>query len=593
MCSISGKFILEKNFQEKDDFFIKSFQEMSHRGPDAEKVLDINEFCSLAHQRLSIIDTKKASNQPMELDGNFISFNGEIYNYKELKSELIKEGINFTTSSDTEVLLAGLVKEGMSFLNKLNGMFAFSFFHKSSQSLYLVRDRFGVKPIYYMIQNGVFYFSSEIKPLLSVKNDPLRRNVDYYQNYIYDTATDYDEKTFIEGISQLKKGCFMKISFSGIKETKWYHGKDFSFDKDIFLNKQKTLDFTEDLITDAIDKRLRSDVPVCLTLSGGIDSTTIYTLIKERLNRKIDLFTFSLPGSPYDETEKVINLVSPYKDKLNLISETDSPDIKQVYDDVKDVEFPIWSISTRAYKKIYQSISNRGYKVILEGHGSDEQLGGYPHMIDSAVYEDIYSFKLISAFKNLLIKRSTETEEVSQKRNTILSFFFFLLRSIRKFKKNMSFNDSLSWTFNYKTLPIVLRAFDRLPMIYSIESRSPFMDYRLVEFFKELPKKYKVSSLGNKSILREILKKYGKSFIYEDKIKLGFASDVDRFFSDDKIRTESIKILKNYHNEFLEEELNQSLKYLTSDNERDSEKDFLMSKLLLLAINDEIFQVQS
>ena len=590
MCSISGFYKLSEDSIEEKDFFINAFTEMSHRGPDFERVLPVSQKCSLGHQRLSIIDVKEVSHQPMKIRDSFLSYNGEIYNYKELKGDLKKDGASFSTDSDTEVLLVGLEREGIKFLNKLNGMFAFAYYQKDADSLWLVRDRFGVKPLYYMIQENTLYFSSELKPLINIKSKPLKRNNDYYKNFIEHTSTDSNKDTFVDGIYQLRKGTYLKISKS-IDEKVWYRGQDFIFDRSIFLDKKKTLDFAEDLILDSISKRLRADVPICLTLSGGIDSTTIYTLIKERLKKEVQLFTFSLPGSPSDETKKAIQLAESYKDRVTIIKDDDIPDLHKVNEDIRNVEFPIWSISTRAYKKMYQSISKKGFRVVLEGHGSDEQLGGYPHMIDSAIYDDIYSLKFLSAYKTYNIKKATETKPTSTKGNHLVGFILTVLRSIRKSREIKSFQEMINWTFNFKTLPIVLRAFDRLSMLYSVESRAPFMDYRLVEFFEALPRQYKISNIGNKAVLREILKKYNKKFIYEDKSKQGFASDIDLFFSRPEIRNTSKDIISTYDNSSIQYQIDESLNYL-AENEQDHERDFSMIKVLLLAMNDQLFNIK-
>jgi asparagine synthase (glutamine-hydrolysing) len=528
MCSIFGYYKIKKK-EINERFVDNAFNFMRHRGPDNENFLNIDAKVGFGHQRLVIIDTSDKANQPMQTNSSYISFNGEIYNYIELKNELKKNNVNFITRSDTEVLLKGLEVEGIQFLNKCNGMFAFAFYNKEIKELILGRDRFGVKPLHYMIQEDVLYFSSEIKPLIKIKNK-LEKNLKIYNSFLWDMATDFDEATFIKDIYQLKKGHYLVCSDSNIKIKQWYFNNDYNFDEKIFENENETLDFTETLLSDAIDKRLRSDVPVCITLSGGLDSTTIYTLTKERLKKDITPFTFRHPGSNTDEYEKVINLTAPYNDNVYCIQSDYEQGHKQIEETLYYLEFPIWNLSAVAYMDVYKGIRDRGFKVVLEGHGSDEQLGGYPAIVRSAAFEYLMNLRLKKAFEIYKVLNETNNPYLEQ-RNSFLRFFgSFVKKIIFEKRLDTSFDHAIQDIFDYSILPTTLRAFDRLTMRSSVESRSPFMDYRIVELFKKMPIKYKVSELGSKTILRLILKKYNKDYIYKDKRKMGFAYNLPAFF---------------------------------------------------------------
>ena len=406
MCSIFGYLSTNTSNSLKDTFIEVAIDEMFHRGPDNTDVLEIDSFCTFGHQRLAIIDIDDEANQPMKFQNLTIVFNGEIYNYIELKKELIDEGVKFDTCSDTEVLLKGYVKYGYSFLNRINGMFAFSIYDEVEKKLILVRDRFGVKPLHYTTQDSVFYFSSEIKPLIKIKNN-IEKNLNIYNSFFDEMATDYDEETFIKDIYQVEKGSIIEIYNNGINKKKWYHGNDFSFDESLLKSKEKTLELLENTLTSAIDFRMRADVPICLTLSGGIDSTTIYTLIKEKLNKDITLFTYIHPGSPTNEYKKVKKLVDSYGDGVVTVQSEDSNNFKDIEDDLDAVEFPIWGLSTRAYVDMYNTIKKAGFKVVIEGHGSDEQLGGYPYMVQSAFYDYLKRGNFFKAYEMLKIGRST------------------------------------------------------------------------------------------------------------------------------------------------------------------------------------------
>lgn len=530
MCSICGYYKL-CGLNVHTDFVANSFELMRHRGPDNERFVDIDDRTGFGHQRLSIIDTHDEANQPMKEQDGYVVFNGEIYNYLELKSALISEGAEFTTTSDTEVLLKGLMREGAGFLNKTNGMFAFAFYDKRRKSLMLARDRFGVKPLHYMFQEGVLYFASEIKPLIRIKKS-LMRNLKVYNSFIRDLATDYDDDTFIDGIKQLAKGSILMCEGGEVSVRKWYFGNDFNFDEGVFEDGNDTVEFTEQLLVDAIAKRLRADVPVCITLSGGLDSTTIYTLTKECLKKDIKAFTFIHPGSKTNELEKVQKLVKSCNDIVCCIQSDHQTGIKDLKEALRYLEFPTWNPSAIAYMHMYEAIRSSGFKVVIEGHGSDEQLGGYPGEIRSAVFGKMCNFDIAGAKKLFRVMNETVNPDLSQKQKSLFRLAAYFMKTLIFQKRcDTSFDAGLQYIFDYKILPIVLRTFDRLTMRSSVESRSPFMDYRVVEFFKKMPMDHKVSEIGSKAILREILKKHKKDFIYSDKRKIGFASDLPKFFN--------------------------------------------------------------
>ncbi len=590
MCSIVGLYKLRPVSLVNFSFIENSFDQMKHRGPDNEEYVEVDDICSLGHQRLSIIDVGRDGNQPMVDNENFFVFNGELYNYRELKIELQNhKNVSFKSESDTEVFLKGLTHEGLSFLNKTNGMFSFALYNKESNRLVLGRDRFGVKPLYYMFQENVLYFSSEIKPLIKIKKE-LVRNDSVYQNFFKYTATDYNHETFIENIFQVKKGHFLIVENENYQEQQWYFKNDFLFDSSIFKFEDKTRQFVEDLLADAIDIRMRSDVPICLTLSGGIDSTTIYTLIKERFNREISLFTFSHPNSSTDEYTIVDRLVKEYGDKLYIIDAGEVNTFDEVKKDLSLVEFPIWGVSTRAYSEVYKAIKQRGIKVVIEGHGSDEQLAGYPYMVKSAFYDYLKSLNFTKAYEILQLSNQTANPEFDRLSNTLLEFIKGGVKLLVRKKGIRFFQENIEWTFNFKILPIVLRAFDRLSMGASIESRSPFMDYRLVEVFKKLPLQYKINKIGNKAILREILKKYNKSYIFENKKKMGFSSDLVKFFNDSQNKAVAKEYIEKFNlNDFLKER-DAAMEIIQKDviEWKDT---FDLSKVILVSMINEFYGI--
>tara|TARA_B100001057_G_scaffold498829_1_gene607264 strand:- start:1288 stop:3030 length:1743 start_codon:yes stop_codon:yes gene_type:complete len=533
MCAIFGYTGLEK----LEEHF---FEFMKHRGPNARDIKKSNNY-TLGHLRLSIIDLDIAANQPFEKDGSILVFNGEIYNYLELQKKYLSEQ-QLNTKSDTEVLITLLNKFGINILNELNGMFAFAYLNKK-QELFIVRDRFGVKPVYYTQVHEKFYFSSELKPLLHLNpNTDLDDSI--INSYFEDTATDFDERSGYNNINLIKPGHYMIVKNGKINEqSRWYFGFD---QKRLYGNKNLIIQECEDILLDAIKIRCRSDVPIAITLSGGLDSTLIYTLIKEKLRLNVKPFVFKHANNKTDESTLAINLAKKYGDKPVLVEQSTSP-LADVKEALWHLELPMWNPSAIAYLSTYRQIAKMGYKVVLEGHGADEQLGGYPYMIHASKIEALQNYK----FKDYMLRKKIELEMLHpgllQKLNKLR-----LLRSYLSdfkqffFGERADFNQTLHKSFDYKILPIVLRTFDRLSMSCSLESRMPFMDYRFVEFTRKLPVKIKVSEIGSKSILRELLKKYGNDDIYLNKNKMGFASDLPAIFNDKDFKKFILKLVREF-----------------------------------------------
>lgn len=522
MCSIVGFYKLQRK-PAKRHFVKDGLDLMRHRGPDAEKFGHYDNRVGLGNQRLSIIDVSVKTNQPMETKKSVLVFNGEIYNYIELRKELEQKGVKINSDSDTEVLLKGVELEGERFFHKLNGMFAFAYYDRAKKQIWLVRDRFGVKPLYYTHQDDVAYFASEIKPLANVVKKPIR-NFAIYKHFIAETATDFDSQTFIKDIFQIPPGHYGIVNQSGIKVKKWYQGKDFNFDQKVFQDKVQTRKFAEDLLTDAIAKRLRADVPVSMTLSGGLDSTLIYILIKERIKRPVTVFTVVNKDTEINEIAKVKRLAGEYGDKLIKIESKIKKDaVADIEESLRYLEFSSWDPSVVAYLNIYKAISQREFKVVVEGHGSDEQLGGYPYLVQAAAHELLRNKKWISGLGLVRVYQKMSALG-DYKDRPFYSIFRHALVTARE--SGVNFDKLLATSFEYKILPIVLRTFDRLTMRSAVESRAPFMDYRVVEFFKKMPLDYKVAPIGSKAILREIIKQYGKDYIYQDKRKIGFGVDI-------------------------------------------------------------------
>jgi asparagine synthase (glutamine-hydrolysing) len=522
------------------------FSDLAHRGPNATATHHTGSW-TLGHLRLSIIETSSASNQPFLKDGNSLIFNGEIYNYLELTHDHLSQA-SLRTASDTEVLITLLNRDGLSCLNRLNGMFAFAWHDGKTDTLHLVRDRFGVKPLYYTSVGGHVFFSSEITPLARLQKN-IQLDDGIIASFMADTATDFDERSGVVGIRQVRPGHYLQITADGsVAEVPWYHGQDSVIDTALFNDKEKTLAAFEDLLTDALRLRHRADVPICITLSGGLDSTTLYVLAKEKLQSKIQPFAFAHPGAATDESQRAIALARSYGDEAIVITSSPTHGPFALTEALRYLEFPIWNPSAVAYLDMYKAIKAHGYTVVIEGHGSDEQLGGYPYLIEAAWKQALLSLRFRFAhtlYRTWLGTQNTALGQLPPASSLVRDILMMgkgLLRGLvktllspRKWKY-LSFNALVRDSFDYKILPIVLRTFDRLPMAASLEARCPFMDYRVVEFIRALPLQYKVNEIGSKAILREVLKKYGHASIYQNRAKMGFASDVPTLINEEATR---------------------------------------------------------
>ena len=533
------------------------FADLAHRGPDAAATCETGSW-TLGHLRLSIIETSSASNQPFLKDGNALIFNGEIYNYLELSRDHLSNEV-LRTASDTEVLITLLNRDGLSCLNHLNGMFAFAWHDATTDTLHLVRDRFGVKPLYYTTAAGHVYFSSEITPLTRLHGET-RLDEGIIASFMADTATDFDERSGIVGIQQVKPGHYLTITSTGtVSEHRWYTGSDYRVDTSIFANKAKTITAFEDLLTDALRLRHRADVPICITLSGGLDSTSLYVLAKEKLQSNIKPFVFAHPGAATDESERATALARSYGDEPIVVTSSHPQGHTALTEALRYLEFPIWNPSAVAYLDMYKAIKAAGYTVVIEGHGSDEQLGGYPYMIEAAWKQALLTLRFRLAhtlYRTWLGTQNTTLGQQPAARSLgkdIVMMTKGILRGVAKMLlaprkwQYLSFNALVRDSFDYKILPIVLRTFDRLPMAASLETRCPFMDYRVVEFIRALPLEYKVNEIGSKAILREILKKYGHAAIYQNRAKMGFASDIPSLLNEPTTRATLVSGVQRFN----------------------------------------------
>ena len=381
MCGISGYIKNEALSNKEQDLLWQSVKQIKHRGPDAQQVEIINNV-GLAHARLSIIDTSAQANQPFYSDDKqfVIVFNGEIYNYQELKDDLLLKGYSFRTNSDTEVLLSMYMEYGKECLNKLDGFFAFAVFNKNDNSLFLARDRFGIKPLFYSIQKNSFTFSSELQgimPLLSSKNiDRISLFIYLQLNYIP------APNTILQEVKKLLPGHYIYVKNTLTPndiEIEQYYSLDVPKGKTIVTNAanyKHAQQILKDLLHQSVKKRLIADVPVGAFLSGGIDSSIIAT-IASKYHKNLQTFSVGYSDNPFfDETsyaELVANKIGSQHHTLKLSTADLTTGAKEVLDAIDEPfadssEIAVYLLTKFTRKKI---------TVALSGDGADEIFSGY------------------------------------------------------------------------------------------------------------------------------------------------------------------------------------------------------------------------
>ncbi|GHC59919.1 asparagine synthase (glutamine-hydrolyzing) [Ulvibacter litoralis] len=481
MCGIAG--IIGESASEKTLNTMLARQK--HRGPDnTGKCIEIDAV--LGHNRLSIIDLSAEANQPFySIDKQYILvFNGEIYNYLELKKEL-EPNYKFTTTSDTEVLLAAYLQWGSECLSKCNGMFSFAIWDTVEKKLFGARDRFGVKPFYYSIQDSSFYFASEIKTLFSAAI-PKKANEKVWASYFAFGSYGMPNETFWEGIEQLPGGHFFEFKEGELTIKKWYvfeeevkkHKVDRSFEEVQAVYK--------DLLADSIKLRFRADVPIGFNVSGGLDSSTLLAMVAETENgENINAYTFYTGDENYDELPWVEGLIENTKNPLHKIK-LNVADVKSLSESMSSFQDePYGGVPTVAYGEIFKQARKDGVLVLLDGQGMDEQWAGY----------DYYVKKNDSVIQG--VKKSPFRKDVLESD--------FLNKAVKPIYPTPFDDAVLNLQYRdlfYTKIPRALRFNDRVSMASSTELREPFLDYRLVELAFAQPLKYKIKNNEQKYLLR-------------------------------------------------------------------------------------------
>jgi asparagine synthase (glutamine-hydrolysing) len=549
MCGIVGVYNFNDGKPVSGTLLERMLVSINHRGPD-ERGIYLNNNLGLGNVRLSILDLATGQQPLCDDSGNFwIVFNGEIFNYLEIREELEKKGFRFKTKSDTEVIVAAYSAWGIDFISRLNGQFAFAIWDKKQHELLLARDRVGICPLFYTEHFGSLIFGSEIKAILQnpeVKPELATDSLCQVFTY-WSTLTP---STLFKNIKEVTPGYYVIINSSGIKASSYW--------KLQFPERQDTRNITlqaakeelEDILTDAVRIRLRADVPVAAYLSGGLDSTSITALIKKLEPGILNTFSIGFDEKSFDETS-FQNEASTFLDTKHKSIGCSNQDISENFPNVVwHSESPILRTAPAPMYSLSEFVRQNEIKVVITGEGADEMLGGYDLFKEMAIRR-FWAREPDSKFRPLLLKKLYPyIPQIANSSAQTLKFFFgyrladidvpaysHLMRwnngrhimkylhpsydeKVKNFDPFESFTNQIPKGFDkwgdlakaqYIESTLFMSGYllssqgDRMTMANSVEGRYPFLDHRFIEFTASLPEGLKMQGLNEKYLLKKMM----------------------------------------------------------------------------------------
>ncbi len=605
MCGIVG-FYSSRN--DKESIIYEQLKTLYHRGPDDQRIyLDKN--IAFGHTRLAIIDINHAQQPMKSFDDRYILiFNGEIYNYLELRQHLVSKGMKFKTHSDTEVLLNMYILYGKDCVSKLNGMFAFAIYDKQKDSIFLARDHFGIKPLYYTYKNNDFIFASEIKAIL--KYPEIKVEVDMKSMNEYLTFQVMLKKhTLFKNIHTLEPATYMIIEKGKVKEKNKY----WEFDYEIDDNKTEEQYSSEllHLLENSLNIQTRSDVPVGAYLSGGIDSSLVSTLASKNYFGSFQTFSGGFKDSKdFDETEYA-KIVHKSIDSIHHEIFPTSKDFLENFEDIiYHMDYPEAGPGVFSQYMV-SKLASEHVKVVLGGQGGDEIFGGYTRYaiayleqaLKGAIFETSEEGKHLVTLQSIIPNMSQLKNYVPLLKEQFKDGLFdpmderyyrMMNRShnldkiynkeflktfeneqlLDKFKQVFNHPNTKSYFnkmthFDLKTLlPALLHVEDRMSMAVSIESRVPILDYRIIELASKMPPSMKFSGGKTKAMLIKSVKNILPKEIINRKDKMGFPTPINNWLAGD-LKEYALDILtsqkarqRNYlDTEAIEKQINKSGKF--------------------------------
>ncbi len=561
MCGIAG--YIGQN-PPKQSILQKTSDILSHRGPDGEGFYTHSikkNSVAMVHRRLAILDLESRSNQPFIYKGTVLIYNGEIYNYIEIREELKRLGHIFKTSGDTEVLIHALYQWGHEALTKLEGMWAFAWYNEQDGSLLLSRDRFGEKPLYIWPHKNGIYFASEVKGIAAlaeewpkINNSRLLRNLVNGYKSIFKT-----NQTYFKDISSLSPGTFLKIDTKFNSTPKKYWNPKFKEEEN--LSYLDSVEMIKESLINAVKLRMRSDVPLAFCMSGGVDSNSLISVASNVLECNVHGFTIVNTDERYEEQDLIRQAVKQLGIKhteINLSKENFLSNLEKL---VISHDSPVSTISYYVHWQLMEQVRKHNYKISISGTAADELFSGY---------YDHHLFYLASVFKNKEIFNESKRNWIKYVSPYVRNKFlkdperfindpdfrdhiylgrdtsgnlkkdFFEPFEEKEFKVSLLRKRMLNELF-YESVPVILYEDDANAMHNSIENRSPFLDSKLFETSLKIPTQYLIKSGRAKSVLRDAMKNIVPDQILDSYRKVGFNAPIEGLLdTKDKAIKESI-----------------------------------------------------
>lgn len=540
-------------------------QLQQHRGPDGEGCWQhAKGQVGFAHRRLSIIDLTTGDQPMTDGTGNWITYNGEIYNYIELRNELGRD--LFTTTSDTEVVLRAYQKWGAHCVDHFRGMFAFALWDEANQSLFCARDRFGIKPFYYTVVGDTFYFSSEIKALLPLINQ-IETSLEAFKEYLTFQFC-LSGRTLFRNIHELLPGHILQIR-NGLLDVQRYwevfYELDFDHTDKYFEEQLRAI------LTESVDLHLRSDIPIGAHVSGGLDSSIVASLAAQHSNKELIGFTGKFSFSPdYDESRYARAVAASSNFELQEVDITAGDFIENIRKVIYHLDFPVAGPGSFPQYMV-SKLASRSRKVVLGGQGGDEIFGGYTRYL-IAYFEQCIKAAIDGTMNNgnFIVTYESIIPNLTALRNykPLLQEFWregmfedMDRRYFRLINRAPMLRDEVRWElldgysplealrtvfngnnvgkesyfdlmthFDFKTLlPALLQVEDRVSMAHGIESRVPFLDHPLVEMAARIPSNIKFKDGAMKRVLKDAMCQVLPSVIVERKDKMGFPTPLNEW----------------------------------------------------------------
>lgn len=518
-----------------------------HRGPDGfGSWVDEKNNLAIGHNRLAIIEPSELGRQPWlgVEDKLVLSWNGEIYNFERLRSDLINLGLKFFTDTDSEVILKGYSQWGNELFNKLQGMFAIVIYDKSQNIVVCARDRFGIKPLYYAIIESNIYIASETKTIRKIIKQANEINEEMVERFRIDGSVIFRNETFFKNIFSFPISSFSVVHLNPQNmEFCDYWGVP-------SICKYEELSSVElqSSISEAILKHLRSDVPVCVAASGGIDSSIIAVEVAKqeaKRNLKTSTFTISWPNNPkIDETKWVAELLE-FANISNISRTVDIEELESLVEQtIGAQDEPFASSTVIAQFVLYRTVSEKGFKVILDGQGADELFLGYQGLLDLILREKLHRFRILSLIKDLkffyIYRRIMKLDFKWFIKTTIVGILpAKLLKRYKGSPRNFRLHYLREKLLLDGNLQSLLKYQDRNSMHWSVESRVPFLDHILVEKVLKTDPAKTLAGGKLKVPLREAFKNMLPAPIYNRVDKLGYTTPEAQWLAELDVKIDS------------------------------------------------------